>query len=392
MMENLPPYLQFDQTDLILVGAFFFTSLISLFFYLHYYAAPKRYAKIQSEEDEAENQSTKPSVSVIIPSSDAGHQLEQNLPFIMEQDYPNFEVIIVNDGSTDETDMVLKSFTAKYPNLYGTYLPQSNNDDFARNKLALTIGIKAAKNDVLLFVEPYCRPVSDKWISSMVSQISSLNPIVSGYSFLNMEGRKSMSRMFSFDYLMFCLKYMALMIKEKPYYVPFRNVAMRRQIFFDMKGFASVLNYEYGEKLFLSRIASDYSTKLNLYEDSFVEAVLDEEETYLWRENKMAYEKIKRYLTNKFHSIFSIETLCGYTLWVLWGIILVNSILSMQFSALGLVTLLGISLWVIHFLVLNKSSRLLKNSTFYLSLPFLKLFHPLWQLRFVRWRVAKSRK
>jgi len=85
-----------------------------------------------------------PGISVIITSKNNSEELKKNLPFVLEQDYPNYEVIVVNSGSTDETDMVLNAAEIKYPHLYHTFVPagaDANNE----KKLALTLGIKAAK-------------------------------------------------------------------------------------------------------------------------------------------------------------------------------------------------------------------------------------------------------
>ena len=134
---------------------------------LSFYGRPVRAARQLSAEPEPETEVTWPSVSVIICASNEAEHLRQTLPLILEQDYPNFEVIVVNVGSTDDTDELLSQFKARYEHLYYSYTPQDTRY-LSQRKLALTIGIKAAKNERLLFTEAFCEPVSPHWIKSMI--------------------------------------------------------------------------------------------------------------------------------------------------------------------------------------------------------------------------------
>ncbi|WP_298652099.1 glycosyltransferase, partial [uncultured Proteiniphilum sp.] len=141
---------QFSLREWILGGTLLLCFLIQLFFYLFLYKRPYNYQKKKVDISVPDEQL--PAISVIVTSKNSAEELERNLPFIMEQDYPDFEVIVVNRGSTDDTDMVLKAAEQKYSRLYHTYVP-AEADGVNEKKLALTLGIKAAKNDFLLFTE-----------------------------------------------------------------------------------------------------------------------------------------------------------------------------------------------------------------------------------------------
>ena len=98
-------------------------------------------------------------VSVVICAKNEAENLRTRLVHVLEQDYPDFEVVVVNDQSTDDTEMILDEYKQKYPNLYVTEI--SHNTQFRQGKkLALTIGIKAAKNEWLLLTDADCMPVS----------------------------------------------------------------------------------------------------------------------------------------------------------------------------------------------------------------------------------------
>ena len=161
-MEFLVLYFErLSPLEWALYGGLLLFFAIQLFFYIGIYKRPYRYEKKRKEVDIPDDEL--PGISVIVTSKNDAEALKKNLPFILEQEYPNFEVVVVNSGSTDETDMVLKGAEQKYNNLYHTYVPEEA-DPVNEKKLALTLGIKAAKYDVLLFTEAYCKPSSPHWI------------------------------------------------------------------------------------------------------------------------------------------------------------------------------------------------------------------------------------
>src|SRR5690554_120608 len=115
-MEFIFSYIaQFSIYEWIMGAFLLFFFLILLCYNLTVYRKPYKYE--MKREEISVDDSNLPGISVIISSKNDSVQLEKNLPFILEQDYPNFEVIVVNCGSTDETDTVLKAASLKYPRL-----------------------------------------------------------------------------------------------------------------------------------------------------------------------------------------------------------------------------------------------------------------------------------
>jgi glycosyltransferase involved in cell wall biosynthesis len=382
-MDIISAYLEFDAVELVLLGVFLLFFLIELFFHLYYYKAPVRFGRKQAASVGAVNEASDiPPVSVLIVSSNAAHHLERSLPLILEQDYPNFEVIVVNDGSTDETEELITKFQAKYDNLYGTYLPKTSDNIFGRKKLAMTIGAKAAKNDVILSTEAFCEPTSSKWIAAMVRQMSDEKPIVAGHSYFFEKPRSFASRLIAFDNLMYALQYMSMIIKGRPFSATFRNLAIRKKIFFENKGFASVLNHQHGEELFLNQILSGERTVLCLDPDSFVQSVIDDSESYIWKEYKIAYLQIKKHFRGVGTWIFSLESFSRYALLIIWAILLAKSVIDFQFGGIVVASILSVLIFVIQLVVINKSSKLLRSGKFYFSWPLLSLMQPLRNLYF----------
>ena len=139
----------------ILIVAAFITPLINIFF-----------RKVEDEES-ATDDSQLPCLSVLLTVQDNARELEQHLPAMLTQDYPaGFEVIVVVGKGEDDTDDVLKKLSATYPNLYTTFIPDSSRY-MSRKKLAVTLGVKAARHEWILMTEASCQPASDQWLKTM---------------------------------------------------------------------------------------------------------------------------------------------------------------------------------------------------------------------------------
>ncbi len=276
----------------ITLGAFF----IQLFYYLFFYIRIAFY----KPKDKKNKQS---SVSVIICAKDEAENLENFLPKILEQDYPDFEVIVVNDGSEDETSDVLKRLKNKYSKLYVTSLPK-NNKLRQGKKLALTIGLKAAKNDWVLLTDADCEPVSKNWISKMQANFTEDKEIVLGYG--GYFARKGfLNKLIRFDSMFIALQYFTYAMAGIPYMGVGRNLAYRKSVFFKNKGFASHLKIKSGDDdLFVNKNARKKNTALELSPESFTRSVPET------RFSSWYYQK-KRHLTTGKYYRFSHKLLLG---------------------------------------------------------------------------------
>ena len=109
-----------------------------------------------------------PAVSVIVDAEGETGQLTKFLPLVLHQDYPApMEVIVVADGSAESTGDLLSEMKAAFPNLHITFTP-SDTRSLSRKKLALMIGIKAARHEVVLTTSANCRVTSDQWLRTML--------------------------------------------------------------------------------------------------------------------------------------------------------------------------------------------------------------------------------
>ena len=95
----------------------------------------------------------KESFSIVMTVYDQAPDLEANLPAFLTQEYePGYEVIVVDETSTDNTEDVLKILKNDYPRLYSTFVPKPNRQT-VRRKLAINIGAKAAKNEWVIITK-----------------------------------------------------------------------------------------------------------------------------------------------------------------------------------------------------------------------------------------------
>jgi biofilm PGA synthesis N-glycosyltransferase PgaC len=210
---------------------------------------------------------TRKGVSAIICARNESGNLKRFLPAVLEQDYPEFEVVVVNDASTDETEDVLAELSARYRHLRYTTIPC--NEKFSHGKkLALTVGIKSAGYDHLLLTDADCYPASDRWLQHMVSNLKGDKQIVLGYG--SYEKRKGMLNMLiRYETVTTAIRYLSYAIMGKPYMGVGRNLAYRKSFFLKHRGFASHYHLVSGDDdLFVNETATGRNTAVEVGRES----------------------------------------------------------------------------------------------------------------------------
>jgi glycosyltransferase involved in cell wall biosynthesis len=253
--------------ELALTSILLFTFLIQLYYYLGIYlkvALLKKNTAVQTMSDIP--------ISVIICARDEEANLEAFLPIVLEQDYPNFEVVVVNDCSSDNTEYTLDRMLKRYPNLRVTTIKQ--DEKFTHNKkLALTVGIKAAKNEWLVLTDADCRPDSNKWLSTMALNFSEDSEIILGYGGF-LEEKSFLNKLIRFDGLFIAMQYFGFALKGKPYMGVGRNLAYKKTVFFRNKGFASHAHiYSGDDDLFINEVANGANTRVEFQHDAHTRTI-----------------------------------------------------------------------------------------------------------------------
>ncbi|MBL4704052.1 MAG: glycosyltransferase, partial [Flavobacteriales bacterium] len=264
--------------EVVLMGVFVLTLLVQLFYFLFFFV---RLTFFKSKEGEV----TFPPVTVIIAARNEERNLVANLPEIFKQDYPEFQVVVVNDRSWDETGDVLRAFQLKYDNLHVVNIREMENYSHGK-KLAVTLGIKGAKYENLLFTDADCRPASDQWIKKMVASSNGYQrqkeSLILGYS--PYKKKKGMlNKLIRFDTVNIGVQYLSFALAGIPYMGVGRNMSYRKELFFSVGGFKSHYHLASGDDdLFVNEVSKKSDVDIVFEPDAQMVSTPEENFTKWW--------------------------------------------------------------------------------------------------------------
>lgn len=363
-------WFQLSLLEWILVAVLLLVFLIQLFFYIHYYYGIFRKSK-RVRDGKVEFETTQQPVSIVICARDQAENLIKNLPAFFEQDYPEFQIVVVNDASTDDTENVLIRLEKDHPNYYHTFVPQGIQSVSAK-KMAMTIGIKAAKYDIVLFTEAYCVPKSNKWISSIVRHFDENCGVVLGFSsYIGMKG--ILKQLISYDTLFTALQFMGFSEAGKPFMGFGRSLAYRKELFFNNRGFASHLYLNSGDDdLFIGEIANKSNTQIEVSPESKVFTKVHN----VW--NHWKNQKKNQLTTAQYYKVgtkirIKLELFSRVLFYVLFLALLIIGLIELNPALLAFTCIFFIIRYSVQLLVINKSARMLDESRHYFSIPFFDL-------------------
>lgn len=275
--------------------------------------------------------------------------LKEFLPHILDQEYSNFEVVLINDGSYDDTLEVMESFKKEYPNSIKVVNVTENEQFWGSKKYALSLGIKAASNEYLLFTDADCKPNSKHWISEMTSDLSKGKEIVLGYGAYKKIKSSWLNKIIRFETLMTALQYVSYAKIGLTYMGVGRNLAYTKSLFFKNNGFGNHLHIKSGDDdLFVNQNATKENVSLCFSENSFT---ISEPKTTIkdWVRQKRRhvstashYKPIHQFLLGLFYS----------SQLLFWGFVLLLLALNYQWQ------------WVVGFLLVRFT---IQYTTIYLS-------------------------
>lgn len=359
----------FNGIEIILFIIMFVLFSIQVFYYLYFYRKPLKYLESEEKGDVLYTDK-RPGVSVIVYAKNDAEHLEVFLPSILSQNYPDFDVIVVNDGSTDETRDVVTRLESEYDNLYQTYIPDEARS-LSRKKLALTVGIKAAKHDIVMLTNANCAPEGSDWLTYMMRNFVEGVDIVAGYAYIDGEGQRK-RRYVAYDRLMFTLRYVSYILLHKTYMAEGYNLAYRKDLFFRNKGFSKHLNLHYGDDdLFINEVATADNTRIELSPKSRM--IIHYENNFkAWRELKLRYDFTAAYLKTDSKFVFGFERMTVYLFYVSIVLFFVYGLCyNLLFSALAFL------FWLLRFIVqvtiYRKSAKRLSSNRLFFLLPVFDL-------------------
>lgn len=330
-----------------------------------------------------------PPLSVIIVAKDAAHELQENLPSILEQDYPAFEVIVIYDQQAEDCDDVLKLLEDKYPHLYHTFIPDSARY-ISHKKLGITMGIKASRHDWLVFTESNCHPQSNQWLRKMARNFTPATEIVLGYS--NYEKTSGwFNKKIIFDTLLNSMRYLGMAISGHPYMGTGRNLAYRKSLYYKQKGFSSHLNLQRGEDdLFINETANSQNVRVETSPESVMRISVPPYKR-IWHEEKISYVATSRFFKGAARYLMGLETCTRLLFYATTLATLLIGFLHHQWIISGIALLLWILRFVLQLLIFRKTSKDLGERKFYALLPLFDILQPLWNLGFKWQRSLRKR-
>ncbi|WP_412984269.1 glycosyltransferase [Pontimicrobium sp. IMCC45349] len=307
------------------------------------------------------------SISVIVCAKNEAENLKKFLPSIINQDYEKFEVVLINDASSDDTLDVMKTFEEQHNNI--KIVDVENNEAFWGNKkYALTLGIKAASHNFLLFTDADCKPVSNQWIKEMSSQFNNEKTVVIGYGAYKKKKFNLLNALIRFETIFTAIQYFSYTKIGMPYMAVGRNLAYRREEFFNANGFMSHMQIRSGDDdLFVNQVANKSNTALCFSKDSFTESI-PETNFKNWFNQKRRHISTANHYKPIHKTVLGLFYISQLLFWITSIILLV-----LLFRWEIVVSLIAFR-FVLQYISFGLSAKKLDDTKLIYTLPFLELF------------------
>ncbi len=342
------PNLQELNIGLIVFTLFVLVTIAQLAIYLFTYAKVVFYKKKTASLSTQELP-----VSIIICAKNEGDNLTEYLPKILSQEYKNFEVVVVNDCSHDNTDDVLREYSDIFPNLK---IITVKEDEYYKHgkKFALMVGIKGAKYDHLLLTDADCVPEGTNWLSKMAEGFADNKEIVLSYGAYQKKPG-FLNKLIRFDTFLIGLNYLSLAMKNKAYMGVGRNLAYKKELFFKHKGFSGHYHIQSGDDdLFVNYAATRTNVAVVIDPESFTYSVPSEKFSQ-WKMQKQRHLSTAPFYKASTRFRLGYYYLVQYLFWLLFGSMFI-------FPEFSFIALWVFSLKMIfQFVIFNKAMKQLNE-------------------------------
>jgi glycosyltransferase involved in cell wall biosynthesis len=340
---------------------YFFIAIvvIQLFYYLIVFG---KFSFAKTQEIEAKNIP----ISVIVCAKNEEENIVKYIPLLAEQNYPNFEIVLIDDASSDNTLDIFEEFEKTYSNI--KLVKVKNNEAFWGNKkYALTLGIKAATKEHLLFTDADCYPTSKEWITAMSAQFTQEKTIVLGYSGYEKIVNSFLNKIIRFETLLTAVQYFSWAKKGHPYMGVGRNLAYKKEEFFNVNGFIDHIQIRSGDDdLFINQAADSDNTTISFSQESF---------TYSAPKTSFKdwfIQKRRHVATAKHYKIFDKMQLGTFFISQLLFFILFTILLAFQFQWILVLSLFGFR-YLFTWIVLGFAAGKLKEKDVMYWYPFIEI-------------------
>jgi len=224
--------------------------------------------QVRSREAIPERQQLVP-LSVVICTRNEEQQLAKNLTALLDQDYPAYEVIVVNDRSDDDTKWLLKDLAEQNAHLKIVEIAEHVLSQSGK-KFGVAMGIKAAQYAHVVFTDADCRPASRYWLQHIGAAFERDRKIVLGY--VPLPSKKGFANaLIRFGHFYRSVNYLSYALKGNAYMGLGQNMAFDKALFFKGKGFASHIHVRSGyDELFVNQHATRQNTAISIHKEAHI--------------------------------------------------------------------------------------------------------------------------
>ena len=306
-------------------------------------------------------------VSVIICAKNEADNLKVFLPSIIEQKYPEFEIVLINDSSNDTTLEVIEHFANLHENIKVVDV-KSTEAFWGNKKYALTLGIKASTHDYLLFTDADCKPLSKYWIKEMIAHFNNEKSIVLGYGAYAKIKKSFLNKLVRFETVVTAINYFSFALVGYPYMGVGRNLAYNKKEFFKANGFINHIKVRSGDDdLFINQVATPENTAISLSQESFT--VSKPKTTYTaWFKQKRRHVSTAKHYKPKHKILLGLHYCSNLLFWVL------SSILFLAIFKWQIVLVLFLLRLFFQYFIFAASAQKLNEKDLLFFLPILEIF------------------
>lgn len=308
--------------------------------------------------------------SVLLCARNESENLDRILPLLLAQNYPDFELVLINDGSFDDTLEKFKAFKLKNNTTHNIKIVDviENENFWGNKKYALSLGIKAASFEQLLFIDADCIPLSEKWIAEIVQNFKDDIEIVLGYGAHDKVKHSLFNKLLRFETLYTAIQYFSYAKIGIPYMGVGRNLAYKKSLFYKSNGFAKHMHIKSGDDdLFINQNATRKNIALAISHESFTSS-LPKKDLIKWISQK------RRHISTADQYKFIHKFLLGLSyisqlfFWIFASVLLI-----LNYNFILITSIIVVRIFI-QYLIIGFSANKLKEKDLIFWIPFFEIF------------------
>lgn len=318
--------------------------------------------KVEQSRTATPTDETLPSISVIITAHNQCDDLRRNLPLVLNQIYPQFEVIVIDINSTDDTKKLLEKMEEDYTDLHHTFTP-STSRDISPQRLAITLGIKAAAHPWVVITQADCCPISHQWLLRMGQAIAGHRSAMMGIGYTRFNKAESYTerkmRFFRFWQQLVSLNFAQ---KHGAYQCDGTNLIYNKEFFLSHQGFASHSTLLTGATdIMVNQQSTKHNTAICLHPEAVMEQRMPHRKH--WKQDRRFFQETRRHFTHTWR--YRMRYAASMWLHAMLVVSMTGSIVTSIWLQQYIATAVTLLLWILHMvwqgIAVNTSFRTMEN-------------------------------